>query len=75
MKAFLNSFWNFVFYLKFHLRQFFPQWKFEKFPFPPSFSPPLDFEKFQFPLDFVKLKNTVPPFTKGVCRFEKQSSG
>ena len=34
-------------------------------PLPPSFSPPLDFGKFQFPLDFIELKNPVPPFTRG----------
>ena len=60
MKTFLNSFWNFVFCLKFHLQQFSPQWKFQKFPFPPSFSPTLDFEQFQFPPDFVDFKNLFP---------------
>ena len=64
MKTFLNSFRNFVFCLKFHL-QHSPPMKFQKFPFPPSFSPPpFDSEKFQFPLDFVEFKNPVPPFTK-----------
>ena len=44
-----------------------PPMKFQKFPLPPSFSPPypFDFEKFQFPLDFVEFKNPVPPLHKG----------
>ena len=67
MKTFLNSFRNFVFCLKFHLQHSPPPMKFQKFPLPPSFSPPslFDFEKFQFPLDFVEFKNPVPPLHKG----------
>ena len=48
-----------------------PQWKFQKFPFPPSFSSPLDFEKFQFPLDFVEFKNPVtPPSQRGGSHYK-----
>ena len=64
MKTFLNSFWNFVFCLKFHLQQFSPNENFKNSPFPLFFSL-LDFEKFQFPQDFIEFKNPVPPSQRG----------
>ena len=59
MKTFLN--W---FYLKFHFQQCSPQWRFQQFPFPPSFSSPPWFWKISVPPEFRCVqKSSPPPFT------------
>ena len=60
MKTFLNSFWNSVSYLKFHLQQFSPQWKFQKFPFPPLFLPLLILKNFSSPWILLSSKIQLP---------------
>ena len=61
MKTVLNSFWNFVFCLKFHLQQFSPN-EISKIPLSPSFSLPSWFWKLS------KIQSLSPPSQKGGSR-------
>ena len=69
MGTFLNSFWNFVFCLKFHPQQFSPNENFKNSFFPPLFLPPLILKNFSppppRPPDLVEFKNPIPPLRKG----------
>ena len=63
MKTFLNSHSEILFEVSSPAIS--AQWKFQKFPFPPSFSSPFDFEKFQFPPISLSSKIQFPHLHKG----------
>ena len=64
MKTFFNSFWNFVFCLKFHIQQFHPNENFKN-SVPSYFLLPLILKNFSFPKILLSSKIQYPPF--GSC--------